>query len=587
MKKRSVWNTIRIMVPIAWKAAPFRFLVINGLGILQSLQLGLNTILLAKLIDALQTAMYQKMMDENLMLAVCQYAIGAIAYQLMNATFNYLLGTYLDICDEKFRGIYNDRVSRLRPIDFEKSSILNEIQKAETGRQVAKVFIFHLIGIVDMVPPYVIFIGVYVTSLDPLLFGIIVAAFIPAVFMLGVNRHVYAHLEDTAAPINRKLKAYKESMIGKRFMKETLVLNGYSYFMDKFLQELSNLCKENVKTGRKATAIDSLVAGVNLCGYLFALITLIYCVMERTISISEFSAIYSSLAQFYGMITALVCGFVGETIRNIPAVENYASFVTKKPDVLPEGTFDKHQGIILDCVSFTYPGAEKAALQNITLTIPEQQHVAIVGENGAGKSTLAKLMIGLYEPDSGQVKIGGLHTAMIAENSFQRNISVVFQDFVRYQLTLSDNVKISDMNCDRDVCDVLLETQFNTELIHQRDKIMLSKEFGGIDLSGGQWQQVAIARAKYRDHTIVVLDEPTGAIDPMEERAVYKHFLEMSSEKTAIIISHRLGSARLAERILVVDHGTIVEDGSHEELLNKAGLYKKMWDAQSGNYVNG
>lgn len=151
-------------------------------------------------------------------------------------------------------------------------------------------------------------------------------------------------------------------------------------------------------------------------------------------------------------------------------------------------------------------------------------------------------------------------------------------------MTLAENVRISDFTGSREPGTLLEGTGLDSERIRNCDNVMLSREFGGIELSGGLWQQVAIARGRYREHEIIVLDEPTAALDPMTESAVYHRFLEMVKGKTAFIVSHRLGSARLADRILVMQDGRLEEDGTHEELLGKNGLYRKMWEAQAESY---
>lgn len=204
-----------------------------------------------------------------------------------------------------------------------------------------------------------------------------------------------------------------------------------------------------------------------------------------------------------------------------------------------------------------------------------------MGENGAGKSTLAKLLLGIYHPTSGNVTIGGLETRTVNPNTYQKHMSAVFQNFGRYQMTLSENVKISDFAGTGKPEKLLEDTGLAPEMVQNPDNVMLSREFGGVELSGGLWQQVAIARGRYREHEIIVLDEPTAALDPLTESTVYHKFLEMVKGKTAFIISHRLGSARLADRILVMQGGRLVEEGSHEELLGKNGLYREMWEAQA------
>ncbi|WP_291580433.1 ATP-binding cassette domain-containing protein [Clostridium sp. UBA6640] len=218
--------------------------------------------------------------------------------------------------------------------------------------------------------------------------------------------------------------------------------------------------------------------------------------------------------------------------------------------------------------------------------------IAIVGENGAGKTTLVKLMTGIYLPTEGGVKIGGIDTSKISPKFLYSGISGVFQKYQRYKITLKENITISSMKESEDEkLKADLETAVSkSDLIIDEEKFpngyetMLSREFDGVDLSGGQWQRISIARGFYRDHNMIVLDEPTAAIDPVEETKIYKKFAEMSEGKTSIIVTHRLGSAKIANRIIVMDDGKIAEIGNHEELMEKKGKYAQMYEAQSKWY---
>ena len=242
----------------------------------------------------------------------------------------------------------------------------------------------------------------------------------------------------------------------------------------------------------------------------------------------------------------------------------------------------------MENVSFTYWGRENPAIKNVSLNIGPKETIAIVGENGAGKSTLVRLLTGIYRPTEGRVLIGGLDSARTAPSSLYRGISGVFQKVQKYKMTLKENVILSvpqELTGSSDgtrIKRVLKEAGFNQDDIEL--ETMLSPEYGGIDISGGQWQRLAIARGLYRDHEFIVLDEPTAAIDPVEETKIYLQFQEMAQDKCAIVVTHRLGSARLADRIIVMDKGKIIDMGTHEELLSRPGKYADMYAAQAKWY---
>lgn len=248
---------------------------------------------------------------------------------------------------------------------------------------------------------------------------------------------------------------------------------------------------------------------------------------------------------------------------------------------------DSSKGITAQNVTFAYPGYHKAAVNDVSLKVNPGETVAVVGENGSGKSTLVRLLTGLYLPDEGIVSLGGVQTKNASRRSIYEGVSGVFQNFQRYKMTLAENVAISDTKhpVNRKMIEsTLRETGFNN-MCASLDTI-LSPEFDGIDLSGGQWQRLAIARGLYRTNDFIFLDEPTAAIDPIEESMLYKQFKSIVEGRCAVIVTHRLGSTKLADRIIVMDNGSIVEAGTHDQLLMHKGKYAEMWKAQAAWYAD-
>lgn len=598
MRKVTGLHTVRVMLPMAYRAAPLRFWAVNVFGILQSAVLAANTVLLAGFVDALVAAARERELSRGLLLWALLYVSGIIGNQLLNTGFNYILEEYLKICGEQFRSAYHKVISGLAPIEFESSAALDEIGKAEKGLEGAGAFVFHLIGIVDMVPPYLIFLCFYMQSLNPWLLLCIVAAFLPAGATLYMQRNIYAKFADTAAPLRRRYRAYKDCVTDRQYFRETRVLGAAGFFFGKAAGEWERLGREEVRVKTQSNLLSLSQNTVSLAGYLGALVLLVASVLDGSVSVGAFAAVYNSLNKLFDMMFAMVCGFIGSTVAELPEVENFVAFLERGGKVekwhstekghstekrhSEHATPDFGKGIVLDRVSFAYPDAGRLSVEEVSLRIPQGQHIAIVGENGAGKSTLAKLLLGIYQPTSGSVAIGGLETHAVNPKTYQKHMSAVFQNFGRYQMTLSENVRISDFTGTKKPEELLEGTGLAPEMVRNCGSVMLSREFGGVELSGGLWQQVAIARGRYREHEIIVLDEPTAALDALSESAVYHRFLEMARGKTAIIVSHRLGSARLADRILVMQGGRLAEEGTHEELLQRDGLYREMWETQRG-----
>jgi ATP-binding cassette, subfamily B, bacterial len=248
-------------------------------------------------------------------------------------------------------------------------------------------------------------------------------------------------------------------------------------------------------------------------------------------------------------------------------------------------------GISFENVTFSYPGSSSAALEEITFTVAPGERIALVGINGAGKSTLVKLLLGLYQPSKGRILVDGCDLRQIDPQNWRSRIAAVFQEYVKYELTARENIGFGDLQRLEDMAAIgSAAARSGADAVVAELPAGYETPLGktyyvdGQDLSIGQWQKLAIARAYVRDAAVLVLDEPTAALDAKAEAAVYERFRDMAQGRSVLLISHRLGSARLADRLLVLDKGRIVEQGRHRELLAKGGLYAELYSIQAEWY---
>lgn len=248
-------------------------------------------------------------------------------------------------------------------------------------------------------------------------------------------------------------------------------------------------------------------------------------------------------------------------------------------------------GIAINNVSFQYDGASRPALDGITFTIHAGEKIAIVGDNGAGKSTLAKVLLGLYKPSSGDIAVDGIPYSQLKADNLRSNVSAIFQDFVQYPFPVWENIglgQVSELNNRSRLQSSSIQANtisFINKLPQEWDTVLGVHFDGGHELSYGQWQRIALNRAFYRNFEMIVLDEPTASLDPMTESAIFENLMSLTNDKTAVFITHRLGSCRFADRIIVLKHGQLVENGDHDTLMHLNGEYAAMFRKQASWYT--
>lgn len=318
---------------------------------------------------------------------------------------------------------------------------------------------------------------------------------------------------------------------------------------------------------------------INCLTYAGILVLLAYHLMHYNITIGTFVAVYYSIEKL-NVALANMFRDIGETMQDIETTSFLYDYLAEEDVKRRFDEYSEGQTIELRNVSFRYENTAYNAVNDINLIIRAGETVAIVGENGAGKSTLTKLIVGLYLPRSGVVLHGNRPTSSFALQALFKRQSAVFQDFVKYKMSLKENIRISDMSSKKAVDEVVSLTNIHINNLPNGMDTVLAREFGGTDVSGGEWKRIAIARGLYKESNIIILDEPTASIDPLEETRIFELFQNATIGKTTILVTHRIGSAKLANKIIVMENGNITEVGKHEELLQKRGLYYKLFQEQ-------
>lgn len=588
-KKISVFGMLVKLVPPFVKAAPLEFVIYSIISICHGVFWGVQTVYQQQFFDAATRMSAGEITFMEVIGSLLMLAAITVLCQVLNGVANYLPDITLQKINGDLTSRIHQKIARLSPTVFEDTKKLDNINKAEQGKQNAAWFVFLFTTIFTFYIPYFLFMGGYLFLLKPILAWSILIVFIPTAATQLVRTKVFAKLEDKSAPVRREYDYYESCIVSRDYFKETRLLGGYCYFKTHFMDTLKLLQKLKYKATMKTNLIELAMRMLTVCGY-FGILTMLFdALMKQQISVGSFAAVFNSIGMLYGIMEEVVCNHIGNMARNIGTVRNYLNFLDleerggSKMDLTPVSSIKLYN------VGFSYPGAEKEAVKRVNLTLKEGETLAVVGENGSGKSTLIRLLAGLYTPTEGSVLYGSTDTREISMPSLFSGTSAVFQKYQRYQMTLAENIGISDTSRkpEPSVLDTVCgmsELDKNEEPFADGYETMLSREFDGVDLSGGQWQRVAIARGFFRDRRLIILDEPTAAIDPLEETKIYNRFAEMAEGKTAIVVTHRLGSVKLADRIVVMKDGEIVQIGTHDELIHVPGEYQRMYSAQEQWY---
>lgn len=329
-------------------------------------------------------------------------------------------------------------------------------------------------------------------------------------------------------------------------------------------------------------------------GTAFGSIVVLRQFLHRSISLERYFFLTGALLRIGGALNN-VFGTLSRMQESLLFADGYFQLVDHTPQIVDQAAADQLSPdepplITFENVSFTYPGQKEPVLENLNLELKAGEHVALVGENGAGKSTIIKLLLRFYRPTAGRILINGTDLQGVAIESWYSQLATLFQDFNQYPLSIAENIEIGRSGEKPDATLLKKAAAFGNvdELVnsyeHGWETVLDSSFKKGVEPSGGQWQRVALARAFYRNANMIILDEPTSAIDARAEYEIFNNIFQHYQDKTALIVSHRFSTVRRANRIVVLDKGKILEQGTHQELLEQKGLYHDMFNKQAEGY---
>ena len=471
---------------------------------------------------------------------------------------------------------------------FEHREFLDFLEKAYKGTGYCFALLVPMLRFLFKYGPYCVLMGLYLKRYDPVLALCVVLIFIPAFASMVIRPDLIFELEDHAAPARRMDAYLKKCVGGPEYFKETRTLGISGYFKTKFLENVKLLNGYIWKAQKKIKLVELMTTLFSVFGYGGVMVLLVVSLLRGRITTALYASVFSSITLMYAMCDDAAYHFLSP-FDGIAIVNSFVALIKGKLPERKDRPVDFSKPVVAEDITFSYPGTDKPALDHVSFRVRAGETIAIVGNNGSGKTTLSKILLGIYTPKSGSVKIGDVDIGEISSKSVGVGMSAVFQNFLKYKMSVEDNIRISDPGRqDRaalENCAAQFDMDFEAGQFAEGLDTILSREFGGTELSGGQWQKIAIMRGMYRDREVMVLDEPTSAIDPLEETRLYQKFAEMAEGRTAFIVTHRIGLTKIADRIMVMDRGRLVQTGTYEELEKEEGMFREMLQAQKKWYM--
>lgn len=433
-------------------------------------------------------------------------------------------------------------------------------------------------------------------TLGPVLIVVLVVGIVLMLAIYSGMSKEQAELMQEVIPINRRFGYYLGLSTEKEPQKDIRLYDMEEMITDRIVEFANSTCdffeKIQIKMGKVSGQMTLVSEGIAAISYAYVGIRTLTTTFGPKLSLGELTMYVSAAINFSGMVTAF-----GEAIVNmlqfLQYLDPYMEFMSLAEETKQSGKIPftgEVETVEFKDVTFTYPSAEKPVLKNISFSIHKGEKISIVGLNGAGKSTLVKLICRMYQADSGEIYVNGRNIYDYEYFSYMNTISAVFQDYRLFNFTIAENVSCQQKDANRDEINRLIyEVGLQEKVSELKDGIdsRFGKDYDeeGIEMSGGQGQKIAIARALYKKASMVILDEPASALDPIAEAEIYEKFNGLVEDKTAIYISHRMSSSVFCDKILIIDGGTVADYDTHENLMKKTeSLYYKLFMSQAENY---
>ena len=477
--------------------------------------------------------------------------------------------------------------------DFEDSELQDRLERARRQASGRSSLIGQLFGQAqDIVTVASFAAGLLVFA--PWLIVLLAIALLPAfIGEAHFNAQSYS-LNYVRTPERRELDYVRQTGASAETAKEVKIFGLSGFLIERYRALATSFFEANRRIALRRAGWGSVLSAVGTVAYYVAYAYIVWRTLHGDFSIGDLTFLAGSFRRLRTLLENLLLGF-SQVAGQALYLDDLFSFFEIQPEIVPPSNPRPFPvpikiGFSFENVGFRYPGAARWAVRGSNFELRPGETLALVGENGAGKTTLVKLLARLYDPDEGRILLDGHDLREYDLFALRANIGVIFQDFVRYYFTAADNIAVGRIEARDDRARIVraAERSLADEVIRKLpdgyDQVLGKRFRTGIDISGGEWQKVAIARAYMRDAQLLILDEPTAALDARAEFEVFKRFKELSEGRTAVLISHRFSSVRMADRIVVLKDGAVDSVGTHAELLALRGRYAELFELQAAGY---
>ena len=518
----------------------------------------------------------------------------AILSDLINRAITLLDSLLGDLLSNETSEQLIRHAAKLDLYQFENSEFYDKLERARrqtTGRTILMSQV--LSQFQDIIT--VLFLAGGLIAFSPWLIIILIVAVIPS--FLGethFNQRSYS-LTRSWTPERRELDYLRYIGASDETAKEVKIFNLADFLAERFKTIAHNYYNANRKIATKRAIWGSALSLIGTAAYYGAYVFILIQTVTALITVGTLTFLAGSFQRMRGMLQAIMNRFSGIAEQAL-YLQDLFDFFAIQPTITNNSGAAKvpekiQHGFTFENVSFKYPNSEKYAVRNLSFHLRAGEKLALVGENGAGKTTVVKLLARLYEPSEGRILLDGKDLRDYDLKDLRDATGIIFQDYQRFQMNVGENIAVGNIaereeeTMIKDAAQKSLADAVIEDLPGKYQQILGKRFEGGVELSGGQWQKVALARAYMRDAQLLILDEPTSALDARAEHEVFLRFAELIHGKSAVLISHRFSTVRMADRILFLENGTLLELGSHEELIAKGGKYAELFDLQAQGYL--